>query len=53
MNFWMMRALARDHYYAEKEGVYANSGCGEFLLKVLIILVILVLLRHCGVITDE
>lgn len=51
MNFWMMRALARDHYYAEKEGVYRNSGCGGFILKVLFILAIVFILKKCGVIT--
>lgn len=51
MNFWIMRALARDNYYAQKEGVYQNSGCGGFILKVLFILAIVITIKKCGVIT--
>ena len=51
MNFWMMRALARDHYYAKKEGVYEGFGCGGFILKVIFVLAIVITLKKCGVIT--
>lgn len=51
MNFWIMRALARDHYYAEKEGVYENSGCGGLILKIIFIVAVVVILKRCGVVT--
>lgn len=53
MNFWIMRALSRDHYYAKQEGVYRNSGCVGFLGKVLFILVIVIILDKCGYVTSE
>lgn len=51
MNFWVMRALARDNHYAQEERVYENFGCGGFILKVLFIVAIVLTLKKCGVIT--
>lgn len=52
MSFWIARAVARDHYYAEKEGIYANSGCGAFLLKVIFIVCVVAVCYKLGIVTE-
>lgn len=48
MNFWIMRAIVRDHFNAERRGVYENLGCLPFILKVVAIVLIIAVLNHFG-----
>lgn len=51
MNFFMLRAISRDHYYASRDGTYESWGCLGFIGKVLFILAILVVCKKCGVVS--